>query len=237
MDSNFRKLADAPRRLNRAKVHLISVDESKLISGLPDLSSSKRVLTPEVLSEILLFLVTTRLDVDCRRGDIVIVESLHSKDEPNSGKYIFNGIELLNLSFDADVHGNIPLEFQAIIEFPPRFWSEVIDHNLCVPFQYSEHLKNMGTDNVMCLSDSDKTCHFAIRFPSPSTGEESYIITYYTSPLLINDPKINTMAHKLLKNIQSETYFSYYDDEMKKYMGLPDQINPENVLIIREICF
>lgn len=239
MESDFRKLSSESRRLNRAKVHFISSDEAKTIPGLENfiLTSSKlpstskyQILPPEILYEILLFLITTRLDVDCRRGDIIVVENLHNSTGPNSGKYIFDGIELLNLSFDADVHGNIPLEFQAIIEFPPRFWSEIIDHNLCVPFIYSQ-IGPISTDNVMCLSDVDKTCHFAIKFNSPTTNEEVFIITYYTSPLLVTDPKISQMAQRLLKNIQSETYFSYYDEEMKKFMGLPEQIDPEHVLI------
>lgn len=234
----IKKMSLEKRNLIRAKVHLISTDEfNKISNSKPEFKVDIRndrkyqILSPELLQNILIYLLENRIDLDLRRGDLVCIESLLNSISRNSGKYIFNGIEIINLSFDADIYGNIPSEFQSIIEFPPRYWSKCIDHNLCVPFSYQKHLSYITTTNIICLSDQDKKSHFAIRFNSPTTSEESYIITYYTSPVLLDDPKIGISAQKLIKNIQNEIYFSYYDDEMKKYIPLPEQINPENVLI------
>lgn len=76
-----------------------------------------------------------------KRGDIVHFEQFG--DYRNDGKYIYDGTKLLPLDTDYDDYGQLPLEFKVPTEFPPRYWSEYIDHNVFVPVDFERFRDEM----------------------------------------------------------------------------------------------
>ncbi len=70
-------------------------------------------------------------DSKLRRGDIVWFKCLG--EYRNEGKYIFDGQNLIDFAVDVDDYGTIPSDFCAL-DFHPRWWSEVVDHNDVIRF-------------------------------------------------------------------------------------------------------
>ncbi len=65
---------------------------------------------------------------DIRRGDGVVTDK--DDRDRNEGRYIWDGEGIVDLRDSPDDYGNLPQEF-TLNEFPdPRFFDEVIDHNV-----------------------------------------------------------------------------------------------------------
>lgn len=201
------QLAELPRRPNRARVHLIHGNDIDLRHAL-DLLRQR--------------------NADLIRGDVVVNDSYYFR---NQGKYLYNGKELLEIE-DLD-SGIVPEEFQAAIEFPPRYWSEAILEYPGVYFNYAQHLPNMGPENVYSVRTPDHKYMLVLPFKNRD-GRVYYIIN---NTQLDSDPQGSSEIQRFLDELETTNIFGYADEEMWLDCDLHsilqfNNISPEDVLIL-----
>lgn len=126
----MRQIAAQPRRPDRAQLHLILEDlvPANIKEEYDDIGADETFENPDHLEDLLMVLRGS----DLKRGDIIGIESMMTYR--NEGKLIFDGQNLQKLADEPDEYGSIPSEFMAIIEFPPFYWCQIIEHNYWVPF-------------------------------------------------------------------------------------------------------
>ncbi len=135
-NAHFYNQAAAPRQTNRAKAHMVTMAD--LSQFYPDMSitdaqswrqnfgtSAAEEIYPSSFRDNVRELLSAR---DLRRGDIIFLE--FDIGYRNDGKLIFDGTSVTDLADEPDDYGTVPSEFQ---NFPPKYWSETVDHNVLVP--------------------------------------------------------------------------------------------------------
>lgn len=162
---------------------------------------------------------------DLRRGDFILYEPyIGYRDD---GKAIFNGTKIINLANEPDDYGTIPEEFQAVIEFPPMYWDEYIDHNFLVPFDVAKNLQNLSVDQVRLLLKGDGSGH--LMYPFIVNNKVFYIINAELFKSKHTDPAIRQEAKEFIDKISKEKYFEYYN--LNSEIELTPEIPQEQVLI------
>lgn len=69
-----------------------------------------------------------RIHRDVQRGDIVVLEDhLDDSQLNNNGKMAYNGKHLISWKL-YEGRRFLPVEFQAIIEFPIHYWDDAFDN-------------------------------------------------------------------------------------------------------------
>jgi hypothetical protein len=138
--ANFPELGETPSTI-RAFVHLISNEELESMFGKLsikkelDIRDDLKISDNNFFSSILKYLKTKdKKSLKLTRGDLIYLEL--ELGYRNKGKYIFNGKEIMDLNFEVDDNGNVPMEFQVITEFPIHYWDGRISHNTLVPFDF-----------------------------------------------------------------------------------------------------
>lgn len=210
------ELAQLPRRPDRTSVHMIEIDEE-----YDD--------HPEIISDIALNALLSTRNIDLRRGDFVCYQ--HQLGYRNNGKAIYNGVKILNLSFEPDDYGSIPEEFQAVIEFPPLYWSEVIDHNSNIPFTFNKYFQNIGINYIYILYLDDGKSILVFPFK-----DEAGIYYYIFDANKIDKSLVYEKAEKFISNLTDTRWLLFYRendnfpltlDELK-FIG----VSPEVVLAL-----
>lgn len=206
--------------MNRATVHHITENEVRLThpefideQGNLDTSDESILYRPALA-------ILHQRNIFPQRGDIIYFDFLGGYR--NQGKSIFDGQDIISLDYEQDDYGNVPEQFQAIIEFPPKYWSEIIEHNELVPFDYARHLKGMVPGNVYSIRLNNGNYVFTLPFKGPNG--QVYIILDYME--LSGNPLQHPRIIQFLHELTEAKYFEYvYNTE-----DLSQNLDPENIL-------
>ncbi len=209
----MRQLAALPRRPNRAHVHLIQYDDFYFDYDVDEL--------PEITSNDALHAFLSKPNIDLKRGDFVCYDFYLGYR--NEGKAIYDGTKIVDLSFDPDDYGSIPEEFQVIVEFPPMYWSEVIDNNNNVPFNFKMNIGHVNADDIIVLMLDNKKYLLAIPVMD-SNG-----LYYYIFDHKIVD-HVRDAAPSFIKNLLDTKWLQFYDNDEYGFFPLTSsQINKHNL--------
>lgn len=232
----FRDLAARPRVANRAKAHMITMQE--LATFYPDLKGktyeqwkerfSSYHTGEEYPAELLnnLLSILQQRNADLKRGDFVFIE--FDLGYRNDGKVMFNEQHIIELATDPYDYGMIPEEFQ-IGEFPPRYWIDLIN-NTWIPFDMAERLPQLTINNVRLLPRRDGTgIHMIVPFQTPLG---LMAIVELSKMQTTSSPEIN--AQHFIEEIGDEHYFHSYDLNHSPFeediLSLPEGYSYENLI-------
>lgn len=75
------------------------------------------------------------------RGDVLHVKAMG--DYRNEGKFMYDGLKIVDLDYTRDEYGAVPAEFKVIDEFPIRYWTDAIEHNGIVHFNVEPRMNQI----------------------------------------------------------------------------------------------
>ena len=152
-------------------------------------------------------------DRDRRRGDILMDSNERglpdTPDQPytdhgyrHNGIYIFDGTKITHLESNGpDDYGTIPEEYQVVTEFPPMYWSHVLNHNAYVPFDVRRHL---GELNPQFATQIVRTDGRGAHIVYPFTGPDGQL--YGIVDMEVERPSAERVGG-FLREIQDEKWF------------------------------
>lgn len=221
---------------NRASCHFITNQNIE----------SEDQFNPLIRNKLVRYL---RSKVDIQVGDIIMISSMVGYK--NRGFYIFNGNSIDDLSYDINDSGHIPEEFQVIINFPPKYWSQIIDYNELVPFNFNRWLPNINIDNVRLLkvhpvmrstigapgnsqASNNQYDVLSISFQNNEGTVFTVIDNIMYDLTNITMPQLYDLSSSFVEQVKSLTYFNYFNPDNYVF-SLPSNINIENVIVVPPI--
>ena len=212
------------RVCNRASCHVLSKAELMAVTGVyldnPNFGTS---FNEQARNHTILYL-QARGD-QLKRGDIIILGP--DVGFRNSGFYIFDGTNILDLSALPDPYGSIPQTFQTVGEFSPLYWSDLVEHNSYVPFDFGYWLKNTKVDNVKLMPVKGG---FHLSFPFQGNDNQYYtIVDRAVYPTTLTAEDVSNLASSFYQTLSASKYFSYYTPSL--YPTLPGNLKPETTLV------
>lgn len=157
--------------------------------------------------------IKSRNYMDLKRGDIVAHEFLGYR---NSGRLIYTGEKIIDLSDEHDDYGNVPKEFKAITEFEPNYWCDRIYHNFYIWLDLdNETIKEQLTiDNFKPYRNSYK---FDVIY-----NDKIYKIIYSSEVIEMkwemDDEKNNIDYDKTSQISETDKFVMAYELPSKEYM-------------------
>ena len=147
----------------------------------------------------------------------------------HNGIYIFNGEQLETLAGEPDDYGSIPEEFQVVVEFPPMYWSHVLNHSSYVPFDLKRHLGTIAPEYIHQIIRVDGTgSHLAYPFTHQN---QLYAIVDFDS----KRPTPERIQH-FIQGISEMTHFQTLLPRITKDdpLSLPPDLSYERILLFSE---
>lgn len=223
IEEYYRPKCNKTRVVNRTSCHLLSrralspyFDLQYNVGDSFDLEARKTVLA-----------LLRRDGADLRRGDLILLgPDLGYK---NSGVYIYDGRDIVDLSDNYDQYGEIPDSFQAIVEFPPKYWSQLIENNTLVPFNFNEYFPDIDQMSLRLYPYNNLTI---FGFTFDNNGTEYTILDDNAYDLSkANLAEVYNYGAEFVARLKKNTYFSYYRN------GYPigKDLDPEHVLTVTNL--
>ena len=177
-----------------------------------------------------------------KRGDMVLDSAVRCtpRDTENpgtdngyrhQGMYIFNGQKLIHLDDEPDDYGSIPEEFQVIKEFPPMYWSYILNHNSYIPFNVAEQVGTIHVDNIQQFIRKDGDGSHLVLQLQDNQGQIYMIVD------MDERHPTTERINQFIQEIQKERYFQtlLLDSKTQRPfldpVSLPDEFSYEYCLL------
>lgn len=229
-----------PRIANRAFVHLIYESELPELRALNWEDDLNRGDNDALLREIKRILEIRGDEV--RRGDLIYLEPFLFENPrylwaphktaywSDRGKLVFNGINVMSLTYDENRYRGegspyfIPEQFQAIVEFPIRYWQGRM-YDSYVNFNIEKNFGSIDVKEIDFVRDPRSSSTYPLSYFTFTSEGEPYVITAL-------DPNKEQFRYIL----ERQTGFIYeLPEHLRYYYGLPFPASPENILYYKDI--
>jgi len=218
-----KKKCNKVRNPVRASCHFLNKAELMAITGVYMDNLNYGENFNEIARNNAILYLKARGD-DLVRGDLIILGP--DSGYRDSGVYIYDGGQILDLASEPDPFGSIPPNFQ-VNQFNPIYWSSVIERNNYVPFDFSFWLPSSKVTDVKLMTQNG---YFRLSFPFQDKNNRYWVIVdraKYPNTLTVED--VNNLAGSFYQTLKSAKYFGYYTP--KWYPDLPTNLNPMTTLV------
>ena len=223
---------DGVRNKNRARVYMISTDYRYYEN-----EENIEYLTEEFNNILKKYLKDNNIFPSF--GDFIV--DLAYYGYRNDGVYMWDGNDIVFLSWSPDEYGCLPNPFSVWVPhpekgfiIPPRYW-EFIKHNTMTRFNHKQHIENMVMkyDNILLgglytLYVTWDNIHFIIFDMSESDNLPFYDEIDVEKPF--DDDILELLKNEFVELLEGddELMFEYETED-----GLYDEIHNDNVLFLR----
>lgn len=154
---------------------------------------------------------------DLQRGDLIFIRS--HVGTRNEGKMVYDGRRVIPLEYIMDDYGNIPASFQAVVEFPPSYWTGFLTHSPIVPFSFSQHIPDPRMEEIRGYNR---------QWAFPMIGINCEVFAIFSHP---HD---QITKEEFLAKLQTTNYYESYESANYTFT-LPPDVRADNVLVLPKI--
>lgn len=169
---------------------------------------------------------------EAERGDILLDSNqwrIRENQNPEGdyrhhGIFIYDGTKFIGLETKYNDYGTIPDEF-SIIDFPPTYWSHVLNYDSSVAFDVHKHLGKLDVKHLQMIIRKDGKGYHLV-YPFVNIDGQVYGIVDAAQ-------KYSDNHQGFIDDIQNRTHFkSYIRDVTPNMLGAQDENDYDILLLV-----